>query len=96
MDPTLYKQLIGPLMYLVNTRLDICFAVNTLSQFMVEPRRIHWVAAKHVLRYLRGTVDYGLSYIQRDGVKLTGFTDADWAGARWTGRVLQVVVSAWD
>jgi hypothetical protein len=79
-DPTLYRQLIGSLMYLVNTRPDICFAVNTLSQFMVEPRRLHWVAAKHVLRYLRGTVDYGLSYIQGDGVKLTGFTDADWAG----------------
>jgi hypothetical protein len=67
-------------MYLVNTRPDICFAVNTLSQFMVEPRRVHWVAAKHVLRYLRGTVEYGLSYIQGDGVKLMGFTDADWAG----------------
>jgi hypothetical protein len=48
-DPTLYKQLIGSLMYLVNTRPDICFAVNTLSQFMVEPRQEHWVATKHVL-----------------------------------------------
>jgi hypothetical protein len=40
-DSTLYRQLIGSLMYLVNTRPDICFAVNTLSQFMVEPRRVH-------------------------------------------------------
>ena len=39
-DPTLYRQLIGSLMYLVNSRLDLCFAVNTLSQFMVEPRRL--------------------------------------------------------
>jgi hypothetical protein len=54
-DPTLYRQLIGSLMYLVNTRPNICFVVNTLSQFMVESRRVHWVAAKHVLRYLRGT-----------------------------------------
>jgi hypothetical protein len=38
-------------------------------------------AAKHVMRYLRGTVEYELSYIQRDGVKLTGFTDVDWAGS---------------
>ena len=36
-DPTLYRQLIGSLMYLVNARLDVCFAVNNLSQFMVEP-----------------------------------------------------------
>eukprot|EP00253_Pinus_taeda_P036605 PITA_36605 len=49
-DPTLYKQLIGSLMYLVNTKPDICYAVNTLSQFMVEPNWAHWAAAKHVLR----------------------------------------------
>ena len=48
-DPTLYHQLIGSLMYLVNTRPDLFLAVNTLSQFMVEPRRVHWVSAKHVL-----------------------------------------------
>jgi hypothetical protein len=68
MDPTLYRQLIGSLMYLVNTRPDICFAINTLSQFMVESWRVHWVEAKHVLKYLRGTIVYGLSYIQVDGV----------------------------
>jgi hypothetical protein len=67
-------------MYLVNTRPDICFAVNTLSQFMVELRRVHWVAAKHVLRYLCGTVDYGLDYLRGDGVRLVGYTDSDWAG----------------
>jgi hypothetical protein len=50
-NPTLYQQLIGSLMYLVNTRPDICFVFNTLSQFMVEPR-VHWVAVKQVLRYL--------------------------------------------
>jgi hypothetical protein len=71
-DSTLYRQLIGSLMYLVNTRPDICFAVNTLSQFMVEPRRVHWVAAKHVLRYLCGMVDYGLDYHRGDGVRLVG------------------------
>jgi hypothetical protein len=49
-DPTMYIQLIGSLMYLVNSRLDICFAVNTLSQYMVEPRHVHLVVAKHVLR----------------------------------------------
>ena len=59
-DATLYRQLIGSLMYLMNTRLDICFVVNTLSQHMVEPRHVHLIAAKHVLRYLKGTIDYGL------------------------------------
>jgi hypothetical protein len=53
-DPTMYKELIRSLMYLVNTRPNICFVVNTLSQYMVEPRHVHLVAAKHVLRYLHG------------------------------------------
>eukprot|EP00253_Pinus_taeda_P012297 PITA_12297 len=51
-SPTLYWQLIGSLMYLVNTRPNICYAVNTLSQFMVESKRAHWAIAKHILRYL--------------------------------------------
>ena len=40
-DPTMYRQLIGFLMYLMNTKPDICFAVNTLTQFMSDPRQIH-------------------------------------------------------
>ena len=80
-DPTMYRQLIGSLMYLVNTRPDICFAVSTLSQFMVEPRHEHWIAAKHVLRYLKGTVEYGLRYTAEGGLKLQGYTDSDWAGS---------------
>eukprot|EP00253_Pinus_taeda_P002301 PITA_02301 len=59
-DPTLYRQLIGSLMYLVNTRPDICFAVNTMSQFMCEPRKVHWVAAKHILRKSTSGCCFGL------------------------------------
>lgn len=47
-DPTKYSQLIGSLMYLVNTRLDICFAVNVLSQFQMETRHDHSIDAKHI------------------------------------------------
>ena len=61
-DPTMYCQLIGSLIYLTNTRPDICFVVNALSQFMCEARQIHWIVAKHVLKYLHGTVGYGLRY----------------------------------
>ena len=61
-DPTMYRQLIGSLMYMTNTSPDICFIVNSLNQFMCEPRQIHWIAAKHVLRYLRRTVGYGLRF----------------------------------
>ena len=51
-DPHLYRQLIGSLMYLVNTRLDICYAVNVLTQSMSQSRQTHWIAIKHVLRYI--------------------------------------------
>jgi hypothetical protein len=60
--PTLYMHEIVSLMYLVNTRPNICFAMNTLSQFMVELKHEHWVATKHVLKYLRGIVEYGMRY----------------------------------
>eukprot|EP00253_Pinus_taeda_P036251 PITA_36251 len=52
---TVYRQLVGSLMYLVNTQLDLCFTVNQLSQVMVQPTKLFWKVAKHVLRYLRGT-----------------------------------------
>jgi hypothetical protein len=68
-------------MYLTNTRPDICFAVNTLSQFLVEPRCVHLVVAKHVMRYLKGTMDYGLSYDEDHDFTLSGYTDSDWAGS---------------
>ena len=50
-NPTMYRQSVGSLMYLVNTRPNICFVVSTLCQFMCELRQMHWVAAKHVLKY---------------------------------------------
>jgi len=78
---TIYQQLVGSLMYLVNTRVDLCFAVNQLSQAMVQPTKLFWKAAKHVLRYLRGTSQFGLWYKRTEGVKLQGFTDADLAGS---------------
>ena len=68
-------------MYLVNTKLDICYVVNTLNQFMVEPKRAHWETAKHVLRYIQGTVEYGLLYTKSNDIRLSGFTDANWAGS---------------
>jgi hypothetical protein len=96
-NPTLYRQLIGSLMYLVNTRPDICFTVNTLSQFMMEPRRVHWVAAKHVLRYLQGTVDIW------SGLYLRRWSQVDrlyrlrlGRQVLVTGRVLWMLFSCWD
>ena len=54
-DTTMYHQMICSLMYLTDTRSDICFAVNTL-------RHVHLIVAKHAVRYLKGTVEYGIKY----------------------------------
>ena len=78
-DVTLYKQIIDSLMYLTNTRPNICFVVNTLSQSMVEPIHVHLVATKHVMRYLKGTLDCGLGYTCDNEFLLCGYTDSNWA-----------------
>ena len=79
MDATVYGKLFGSLMYLVNTRLDICYTVNQLSQHMVKHTKLFWKVGKHVLRYLRRTSEYGIWYRRTNEVKLQGFTDVDWA-----------------
>lgn len=76
-NPSEYRQLVVALMFLVNSSPDICFAVNTLSQFMVEPHHIHWIAAKNLLRYLQGTITYALRYTARN-VRLHGYSNVDW------------------
>eukprot|EP00253_Pinus_taeda_P016355 PITA_16355 len=56
-------------------------SVNQLSQAMVRPTKLFWKEAKHVLQYLRGTTQFGLWYKWIEGVKLCGFTNADWVGS---------------
>jgi hypothetical protein len=80
-DATLYRYIIGSLMYLTNMRPNICFVVNTLSQYMVESRHVHLIAEKNVMRYLKGTIDYGLKYASNCEISLQGFTDSDWVGS---------------
>ena len=48
---------------------------------MFKQTKLYWKKAKYVLRYLRGTTQFGPWYRRREGVKLQGFTDADWAGS---------------
>jgi hypothetical protein len=72
---------VGSLMFLVNMRSEIFYAVNQLSQATVNPTKLFWKAGKDVLRYLRGTSEYGLWYRKMDEVKLHGFMNADWVGS---------------
>ena len=80
-DAMMYHQIIGSLMYLMNTRPYICFFVNTLSQFLVDQRHVHMIYTKHILRYLKGTVDYRLKYEANQKINLEGYVDLDWEGS---------------
>jgi transposase InsO family protein len=76
-----YPSAIGSLLYLSGcTRPDITFAVNRLSRSLNAHRPAHHKAARHVMRYLKGSPTIGLIYRRRAVLQLTGYSDADWAG----------------
>jgi hypothetical protein len=79
-DEKLYRSLIGCLMYLTATRPDIMYAVSLLSRYMHCASEIHFQAAKRILRYVKGTVDYGIRFNQVQNFRLLGYSDSDWAG----------------
>ena len=73
-DVILCRHIIGSLMCLKDNQPYICFAIKTMSQDMVEPVHVYLVATKHVMRYLKGTLDYGLRYAVDGEIKLHGYT----------------------
>ncbi|GLI71656.1 hypothetical protein VaNZ11_016937 [Volvox africanus] len=80
-DATQYRSLVGSLMYLADcTRPDIAQVVNKLSQYMSKPMPVHWEAARGVLRYVKGTAAYGITYSRDE--PLFGYADAEWASDR--------------
>ncbi|XP_060675774.1 secreted RxLR effector protein 161-like [Ziziphus jujuba] len=76
-----YRSLIGSLFYLCASRPDIIFSVSLLSRFMHASSHMHYSAVKRVLRYIRGTVDYGVWFLKQEEGKLMGYVDSDWAGS---------------
>ncbi|KAG8498333.1 hypothetical protein CXB51_007179 [Gossypium anomalum] len=77
-DPTEYRSLAGALQYIVLTRSDIAYAMNRVCQFMHSPTSEHLVALKRILRYLCGTISYGLVFRSSDRLSLVGYADANW------------------
>ena len=79
-DARTFRQLVGSLIYLTITRPEIAYSVGAISQFMQDPKTPHLDAAKRILRYIKGSADYGLLYEKSNDFLLRGFTDADWVG----------------
>ena len=79
-NPTLFKSLVGSLRYLTFTRPDIMYAVGLVSRYMEKPKQDHFMAAKRILRYIKGTLNNGLFYTHSQNSKLVGYSDSDYGG----------------
>ncbi|XP_019263196.1 PREDICTED: uncharacterized protein LOC109240959 [Nicotiana attenuata] len=78
-DPTYYGKLVGKVNFLTNTRLDIAYSVQNLSQFMDDPRQPHLKAAFHLLRYLKGDPTLGIFLSKDADYAIKAYCDSDWA-----------------
>ena len=81
-DPTLYRSIVGALQYATITRPEISFSVNKVCQYMWDPSELHWAEVKRILRYLAGTINFGLKFhppFTGPPFELHAFCDADWA-----------------
>ena len=80
-DVTSYRGMIGSLLYLTASRPDIMYATCLCARFQADPRDLHLVAVKRILRYLKGTPNLGIWYPKDSGFNLVGYTDSDYAGS---------------
>ncbi|CAL8176000.1 unnamed protein product [Prunus armeniaca] len=78
-DPTLYQSLVGALQYLTFTMPDLSYSVNTVCQYMTTPTEAHFDLVKRILRYIQGTIQYGIHFTTGPW-HLQAYSDADWAG----------------
>ncbi|KAE8681852.1 hypothetical protein F3Y22_tig00111303pilonHSYRG00095 [Hibiscus syriacus] len=85
-DATMYRQLVGSLIYLTLTGPDISYAVGVMSRYMQNPKKPHLEAVRKILRYVKNTIDYGLLYKKCEDCRLVGYCDADYAGDHDTRR----------
>ncbi|KAK4343040.1 hypothetical protein RND71_038856 [Anisodus tanguticus] len=79
-DPTLYRSLAGALQYLTFTRPDIAYDVQQVCLFVHALREPHVTTLKRIIRYVKGTLNYGLHLYPSAPTRLLSYTDADWAG----------------
>ena len=82
-SPRKYREIVGSLIYAMTcTRPDLCWIVTKLSQHLDNPDTADWVMVDHVLRYIKGTLDYKMYFVKsKVNLKLEGFSDSDWGSS---------------
>ena len=83
-DVTKYREIVGSLIYaMMCSRPDLAFIVTKLSQNLANPAQGDWITTKHVLRYIKGTLEKKLMYTKsQHGLEIVGYSDSDWASAK--------------
>ncbi|KAJ9544936.1 hypothetical protein OSB04_024643 [Centaurea solstitialis] len=81
-DVTLYRGMIGSLLYLTASRPDIMYSTCLCARYQAEPKESHLTAVKRIFRYLKGTPNLGLWYSKDSGFDLTAYSDSDFAGCK--------------
>jgi hypothetical protein len=79
-DPSLYRSMIGSLLYFIASRPDIAFSVGVYAHFQANPKESHLTAVKRIIRYVNDTLLYGIWYSWETNLVVAGYFDADWAG----------------
>ncbi|XP_024196341.1 uncharacterized mitochondrial protein AtMg00810-like [Rosa chinensis] len=79
-DPTLFRSMIGSLLYLTASRPDISYSVGVCARFQANPKESHLTVVKRIIRYISGTVNCGIFYTFDTNVEIAGYSDADWGG----------------
>jgi hypothetical protein len=79
-DPSLYRSMIGSLLYLTASRPDIAFSVGVCARFQANPKESHLTAVKRIIKYVNDTLSYGIWYSRETNLVVAGYSDADWAG----------------
>ncbi|KAJ0948333.1 putative RNA-directed DNA polymerase [Helianthus annuus] len=74
-----FRSMVGGLIYLTHSQPDLAHAVSVVSRFMQKPSKVHLGSAKRILKYVAGTIDYGIWYAKGKKIVLTGYSDSDWA-----------------
>ncbi|CAM8991073.1 unnamed protein product [Rhodiola kirilowii] len=79
-DQTRYRSMIGSLLYLTTSKPDVAYAIGVCARYQADPKESHLLQVKRIIKFVSGTVDFGIWYTKDTNPYLVGYCDADWAG----------------